>query len=206
MRYTGNGTAMTLQYMNADGEWQTVYNYDEDASTGSWVNDAYKIVDLGTSAQTVTAIFKADFVANTTKLTQLATPQNVTADGTNVSWDEVENATSYEVIEGGNNVLGTVKTQFTLSVRNNEGLVSLKYKKDGIVTSSDYDGTLNYTPTPTNIEGIKSYITFGAFGNGDTMPISEIYNMVNCTAEQVSAQVAKLILTGNASATLNPVD
>ena len=42
------------------------------------------------------------------KITQLATPQNVTANGTNVSWAEVENATSYEVIEGGNNVLGTV--------------------------------------------------------------------------------------------------
>lgn len=42
------------------------------------------------------------------KITQLSTPQNVTADGTVVSWDEVENATSYEVIEGGNNVLGTV--------------------------------------------------------------------------------------------------
>lgn len=108
MRYTGDGTAMTLQYKDADSEWNTVYNYNEDTSTGSWVNDNYKIVDLGTSAQTVTAIFKADFIANTTKLTQLATPQNVTADGTNVSWDEVENATSYEVIEGGNNVLGTV--------------------------------------------------------------------------------------------------
>lgn len=107
MRYTGDGTAMTLQYKDADSEWNTVYNYNEDTSTGSWVNDNYKIVDLGTSAQTVTAIFKADFIANTTKLTQLATPQNVTADGTNVSWDEVENATSYEVIEGGNNVLGT---------------------------------------------------------------------------------------------------
>ena len=43
------------------------------------------------------------------KITQLATPQNVTADGTTVSWDAVENATSYEVIEGGNNVLGTVE-------------------------------------------------------------------------------------------------
>lgn len=43
-----------------------------------------------------------------TPLSQLATPQNVTADGTTVSWDAVENATSYEVIEGGNNVLGTV--------------------------------------------------------------------------------------------------
>lgn len=101
MRYTGDGTAMTLQYKDADSEWTTVYNYDEDTSTGSWVNDNYKIVDLGTSAQTVTAIFKADFIANTTKLTQLATPQNVTADGTNVSWDEVENATSYEVLADG---------------------------------------------------------------------------------------------------------
>lgn len=107
MQYTGDGTAMTLQYRYGESEWVTVYNYNEDTSTGSWVNDNYKIVDLGTSAQTVTAIFKADFIANTTKLTQLAIPQNVTADGTNVSWDEVENATSYEVIEGGNNVLGT---------------------------------------------------------------------------------------------------
>lgn len=32
---------------------------------------------------------------------QLATPQNVTADGTNVSWDEVDNATSYEVLADG---------------------------------------------------------------------------------------------------------
>ena len=74
MRYTGDGTAMTLQYKDADSEWTTVYNYNEDTSTGSWVNDAYKIVDLDTSAQTVTAIFKSDFIANTTKLTQLATP------------------------------------------------------------------------------------------------------------------------------------
>ena len=143
---------------------------------------------------------------NFTGETQLATPQNVTADGTTVSWDAVENATSDAILEGDNNVLGTVKASFTLSARNNEALVPLKYKKDGIVTSSDYDGILNYTPTPTNIEGIKSYITFEAFGNEDTMPISGIYNMVNCTAEQVSAQVAKLILTGDASATLNPRD
>ena len=104
----GNGTAMTLQYRYGGSDWVTVYNYDEDASTGSWVNDAYKIVDLGTSEQTVTAIFKAEFVANTTKLTQLATPQNVSAVGTTVSWDKVENATIYEVIEGGNNEIGTV--------------------------------------------------------------------------------------------------
>lgn len=37
----------------------------------------------------------------TEPLTQLATPQNVTANGTTVSWDEVENATSYEIYADG---------------------------------------------------------------------------------------------------------
>lgn len=35
------------------------------------------------------------------KITQLATPQNVSADGTMVSWDEVENATSYDILADG---------------------------------------------------------------------------------------------------------
>ena len=35
---------------------------------------------------------------NFTGEAQLATPQNVTADGTTVSWDEVENATEYEIV------------------------------------------------------------------------------------------------------------
>ena len=39
---------------------------------------------------------------------QLATPQNVTANGTTVSWDEVENATSYEIFADGTS-LGTVE-------------------------------------------------------------------------------------------------
>lgn len=42
------------------------------------------------------------------KITQLATPQNVTANGTVVSWDEVENATSYEVLADGASI-GTVE-------------------------------------------------------------------------------------------------
>ena len=114
MRYTGDGTAMTLQYLDADSEWTTVYNYNEDEGTGLWVNDNYKIVDFGTSAQTVTAIWKADFLANASQLTQLATPQNVSADGTVVSWDEVENATSYEVLADGTSI-GTVTPTYTVS-------------------------------------------------------------------------------------------
>ena len=42
------------------------------------------------------------------KITQLATPQNVTADGTTVSWDTVENATSYAVLADGVSI-GTVE-------------------------------------------------------------------------------------------------
>lgn len=37
-------------------------------------------------------------------LPQLATPQNVTADGTTVSWDAVENATSYEIFADGKSI------------------------------------------------------------------------------------------------------
>lgn len=46
-------------------------------------------------------------------LTQLATPQNVTADGTTVSWDEVENATSYEIFANGVSI-GTVEATETI--------------------------------------------------------------------------------------------
>lgn len=37
----------------------------------------------------------------TEPLPRLATPTNVTVDGTTVSWDNVENATSYDVYVGG---------------------------------------------------------------------------------------------------------
>lgn len=43
---------------------------------------------------------------------QLATPQNVTANGTTVSWDEVENATSYAVLADGSEI-GTVEVAVT---------------------------------------------------------------------------------------------
>lgn len=48
--------------------------------------------------------------SQTEPLPQLATPQNVTADGTTVSWDEVENATSYEIYADGVSI-GTVENE-----------------------------------------------------------------------------------------------
>ncbi len=44
------------------------------------------------------------------KITQLATPQNVSANGTTVSWDAVENATSYAVLADGSEI-GTVEKE-----------------------------------------------------------------------------------------------
>lgn len=49
----------------------------------------------------------------TEPLTQLATPQNVTADGTVLSFDEVENATSYDIYADGVSI-GTVEAAANL--------------------------------------------------------------------------------------------
>lgn len=62
-----------------------------------------KVIFNGAEMETV----KFDGVVVFESKPQLATPQNVTADGTNVSWDEVENATSYEVLADGASI-GTV--------------------------------------------------------------------------------------------------
>lgn len=112
MYWADNGTTYNLYYddMLEGGSETKVYSYDADAQTGTWVDPKYRIVNFTSEdVQYVPANFYNYVIANTTQATQLSTPQNVTADGTVVSWDEVENATSYEVIEGGNNVLGTVE-------------------------------------------------------------------------------------------------
>ena len=51
--------------------------------------------------------YKFRHYSQTEPLPQLATPQNVTANGTTVSWDEVENATSYDILADGVSI-GTV--------------------------------------------------------------------------------------------------
>ena len=87
-------------------------------------------------------------------LPQLATPQNVTADGTVVSWNEVENATSYAVLADGSEI-GTVEnnqtfdnciiftgesSDFTLSVTNKIWDGSIEYSTDKI-TWTEWDGS-----------------------------------------------------------------
>lgn len=73
-------------------------------------------------------------------LPQLATPQNVTANGTTVSWDEVENATSYAVLANGSEI-GTVEkaTGYNVSLIYTDDFVSgiFAYSLDGGTTYQD---------------------------------------------------------------------
>ena len=113
------------------------------------------------------------------KMTQLATPQNVTADGTTVSWDAVENATSYEVIEGGNNVLGTYTPTTTVALSLTEANIDYRsYLRiyDGNIDSGS--GTLLYEKTGPSGNAVSPQdltITTGVLsieGSGDGVAIT----------------------------------
>ena len=116
---------------------------------------------------------------NFTGEVQLATPQNVTADGTTVSWDTVENATSYEVIEGGNNVLGTYTPPTTVALSLTEANIDYRnYLKiyDGNIDSGS--GTLLYQKNGTSGNAVSPQdltITTGVLsirGSGDSVAIT----------------------------------
>ena len=70
------------------------------------------------STETVTEV-QATFVA------KLATPQNVTANGTTVSWDAVENATSYDVYADDTVLLGSVASQSSVDLTTLSGWANL---------------------------------------------------------------------------------
>ena len=79
-----------------------VYN----AATKTWTEEKYKSI-APTGDAKVSETFYAWWTANITA--KLATPQNVAAIGSETSWDEVENATEYEVVADGTTTLGTVE-------------------------------------------------------------------------------------------------
>lgn len=70
------------------------------------------------STETVTEV-QATFVV------KLATPQNVTANGTTVSWDAVENATSYDVYADDTVLLGNVTSQQSVDLTTLSGWADL---------------------------------------------------------------------------------
>ena len=86
----------------------------------------------------------------------------MTADGTNVSWDEVENATSYEVIEGGNNVLGTYTPVTLISFTIAKGSSSTSYQAEQGMTWTQWVSS-SYNTAEFYISGTSVYEKGGSF-------------------------------------------
>ena len=88
---------------------------------------------------------------------QLATPQNVTASGTTVSWDAVENATSYEVLVN-NSSFGTVSTT-SVDLSTLSGWASLTDGTYNITIVAKADGYADSEPSAA-VSVTKSSVKF----------------------------------------------
>ena len=99
-----------------------------------------------------------------TPMPQLATPQNVTADGTTVSWDAVENATSYDVYADDTVLLGNTTGEVTpQGYKLTLTSISLYAGQTVSIHMTNGDGTSTVASTLSNgmrWENVKSfYIT-----------------------------------------------
>lgn len=111
VNFTSNGMTFAgmrwdgynLYYVDSTGESEAqVYSLNEETQVGTWEGGGersyWRIVDFGTAGETVSKIF-ADYVrANAVSSGKLATPTGVQVANTSASWDEVENATEYEIV------------------------------------------------------------------------------------------------------------
>ena len=100
------------------------------------------------STETVTEV-QATFVA------KLATPQNVTANGTTVSWDAVENATSYDVYADDTTLLGNVTSQQSVDLTTLSGWANLTDGNHTIQIMAKADGYID-SEKSTGVEVTKS--------------------------------------------------
>ena len=79
-----------------------VYSLNKDTQVGTWADGGersyWRIVDFGTTGETVSKIF-ADYVSTNAVLSgKLATPTGVQVADGEASWNEVENAAQYEIV------------------------------------------------------------------------------------------------------------
>ena len=100
------------------------------------------------STETVTEV-QAIFVG------KLATPQNVTANGTTVSWDAVENATSYDVYADDTTLLGNVTSQQSVDLTTLSGWANLTDGNHTIQIMAKADGYID-SEKSTGVEVTKS--------------------------------------------------
>lgn len=123
LKVVHSGENISVTYVTAGGGTATWY--DDATGVGFMESDAY--INVAADA-TVSAGFYKWAITNgnlMSSLPKLATPQNVSADGSTVSWDEVKNASEYELFADGE-TLGTyepVTYNYTL--------------EDGVLTLAD---------------------------------------------------------------------
>lgn len=111
------GNTLTITNPTSNGDFVTAYKvYTEYGYVVTVTETTVDLTTIITEDRTynvfVTCVgtnFKDSIASNAVSWTlmTLATPQNVTADGTTVGWDEVENATSYEIYAD-NTLIGNV--------------------------------------------------------------------------------------------------
>lgn len=102
-------------------------------------------------------------------LTQLATPTNLTVDGTTVSWDAVENATNYDIYVDGElyeNTTGAVSSH-TLTAISSRGTLTVKV--DGEVVAVPYTLTKSCTITIESTNGDMSSVYVNGTHNDDNI-------------------------------------
>lgn len=107
--------------------------------------------------------------------TKLATPQNITVDGTAASWDEVENATSYELFADGTSIGElAVPTGYTVTVSWSDDYSlwsSLQYSTDSGTSWTAMPGYEARSGGNATITGVEGKIRFKVAGNGGTCAI-----------------------------------
>lgn len=212
-----------------------IYTITATITNGSWSGDTQ--VDVGASAMgvimpnsgysyptTVSAtnatvnyssidgsLILADITGNVTItaecLMQLATPQNVSADGTTVSWDEVENATSYEVRADGVSIgtveNGTGSTDATVTITNTStryiANVGTSYNGGGMANPDIGTVGKNSTETFTIPKGTTIYISANTNMGYDSFVSTSITG--NITEESSGGSLAKMIINGDGTIT-----
>lgn len=150
----------------ADGTKQKVYSFNEDTQVGTWADggDAsyWRIVDFGTTEATVSKIF-ADYVnANAVPSGKLATPAGVQVTDSEASWNEVENATQYEIVID-NASWGThIPAVYNYTFDEATGVLTLldaPYEQNGDTVTITDDSTTIVTGYKATVTGDLTYST-----------------------------------------------
>lgn len=183
---TGVGDTKTKSGLLKSGTTTTF-----DLST--WLTDigTYTITAVGVNSIYATSD-SSNAVTYTVAQPQLATPQNVSADGTTVSWDAVENAISYAVLADGSEI-GTVENQtgYNVSVQNvsqhsKAAPFNVGFGYDN-GTNIDYSGFPKYisTNSASDIVSLNTGDYANSQGVAPNIIVVGVYSAIIATIENV---------------------